>query len=81
MQNNEILLYILSAKLPFSFSCEKTLESFETLKVNCFISTVSITQLRMSTFSRKINKTFCLSYFKFAYRPFALFVLYFSKRV
>lgn len=72
MQNSEIMLYIFSAKLPFSLSCDKTLDSFQKLKVNRFISTVSITQLRirMSAFSRKINKTFCLSYFKLVPLPF-----------
>lgn len=70
MQNSEIMLYIFSAKVPFSLSCDKTLDSFQKLKVNHFISTVSITQLRMSAFSRKINKTFCLSYFKLVPLPF-----------
>ena len=64
------MLYIFSAKVPFSLSCDKTLDSFQKLKVNHFISTVSITQLRMSAFSRKINKTFCLSYFKLVPLPF-----------
>lgn len=67
MQNSEIMLCFFSAKLPFSLSCDKTLDSFQKLKVNHFISTVSITQLRMS---RKINKTFCLSYFKLVPLPF-----------
>ena len=79
MQNSEILLCFISAKLPFSLSCDKTLDSFQKLKVYHFISIVSITQLRMSAFSRKINKTFCLSYFTLV--PLSFFIVLLQKSI